>query len=92
MSIPWEEIRIPVHSEIGPTKGNTFWLQTTVFHPPTPGKHRVVIINHGSTGPGPIPTNLVSRGGCDVDFFRSLGYAVVVPMRKGRGQSGGPNL
>jgi dienelactone hydrolase len=92
ITIPWDEIRIPVHSEVGPTKGKTFALQTTVFRQPSAGKHPVVIFNHGSTGPGIIPTNYVYRGGSGAEFFRSLGYIVVVPMRKGRGQSEGPYL
>jgi len=88
----WQEVRIPVHSQVGPTKGKTLWLQTTVFHQSIPGKHPVVIVNHGSTGPGIVPASFVFRGGNDVEFFRSLGYVVVAPMRKGRGQSEGPNV
>lgn len=88
----WKEIRIPVHSQVGPTKGKTFHLQTTFFPQTSAGKHPVVILNHGSTGPGIIPTNLVDRGGNMAVFFHSLGYIVVVPMRKGRGMSDGPDL
>jgi dienelactone hydrolase len=88
----WEEIRIPVHSQIAPTKGKTFDLQTTIFPQTSPGRHPVVIWNHGSTGPGMIPTNLIFRGDSATMFFRSLGYVVVVPMRKGRGASGGPDI
>ncbi len=90
--ISWQEIRIPVHSQVGPTKGKTFELQTTVFPQTSPGKHPVVIFNHGSTGPGIIPANFVFRGGNEVTFFHSHGYIVVVPMRKGRGLSEGPDL
>ena len=90
--VSWQEIRIPVLSQIGPTKGKTFGLQTTVFRQTSPGKHPVVIFNHGSTGPGIVPTNFIFRGGNEVTFFHSRGYIVVVPMRKGRGQSEGPYL
>jgi len=92
MAVPWEEIQIPVQSQVGPAKSKTFTLQTTIFRQPSPGKHPVIIVNHGSTGPGIIPANFVFRGGNDVEFFRSLGFVVVEPMRKGRGQSGGPDL
>lgn len=91
-AVSWEEIRIPVHSQVGPTKGKTFGLQTTVFRQASAGKHPMVIFNHGSTGPGVIPASYVFRGGNEVEFFHSLGYVVVVPMRKGRGHSEGPYL
>ena len=88
----WQETRIPVHSQVGPTKGKTFGLQTTVFPQTSPGKHPVVILNHGSTGPGIVPRDFVFRGGSEATFFHSRGYIVVVPMRKGRGLSEGPYL
>lgn len=91
IGISWEEIRIPVHSQIGPTKGKTFALQTTVYHQSS-GKHPLVIFNHGSTGPGIVPANYVYRCGNEAQFFHSLGYVVAVPMRKGRGHSEGPYL
>ncbi len=90
--VSWEEIRIPVHSQVEPTKGKMFGLQTTVFPQTSPGKHPVVIFNHGSTGPGIIPVSYVDRAGYVASFLHSLGYVVVVPMRKGRGQSEGPYL
>ena len=91
-AVSWQEIRIPVHSQVRPTKGKTFALQTTVFPQTSPGKHPVVIFNHGSTGPGIVPKDFVFRGGNEVTFFHSRGYVVVVPMRKGRGLSEGPYL
>jgi dienelactone hydrolase len=87
-----EEIWIPVHSHIPPTDGQIYRLQTTVFRQPAPGKHPVMILNHGSTGPGIIPATYAVRGGNDEMFFYSLGYTVVIPMRKGRGASDGPNV
>jgi dienelactone hydrolase len=91
-AVAWQEIRIPVHSQVGPTKGKTFELQTTLYPQATAGKHPVIIWNHGSTGPGIIPANLVLRGENAATFFHSIGYLVVVPMRKGRGLSDGPYL
>jgi dienelactone hydrolase len=87
-----EEVRIPVHSHIPPTDGLTYQLQTTIFRQSAPGKHPVMILNHGSTGPGIIPATYAVRGGNDEMFFQSLGYTVVIPMCKGRGASDGPNV
>lgn len=89
---PWKEIRIPVHSQTGPTAGKTLMLQTTIYPADGGGKHPVVIVSHGSTGPGLIPPQQVYRGGPEVELFQSLGYIEVVPMRKGRGTSEGPNV
>lgn len=90
--VDWKEIRIPVHSQVGPTKGKNFGLQTTIYGQASPGKHPVIISNHGSTGPGLIPANHTYRAGNPEILFHSLGYVVVVPMRKGRGSSDGPYL
>lgn len=90
--VGWEEIRIPVQSQVAPTRGKTFGLQTTIYRQASPGKHPVIICNHGSTGPGIIPVKQVYRGLNEAPFYHSLGYVVVVPMRKGRGLSDGPYL
>lgn len=88
--VDWEEVRIPVQSQVGPTRGKTFGLQTTIYRQASAGRHPVIISNHGSTGPGIIPVKDVYRGGNEEIFYHSLGYVVVVPMRKGRGLSEGP--
>ncbi len=90
--VPWKEIRIPLHSQVGLTAGKTLMLQTTIYPAEGPGKHPVIILNHGSTGPGLIPPQQVYRGGSEEALFHSLGYIEVVPMRKGRGASEGPNV
>lgn len=89
---PWKEVRIPVHSQVKPTAGKTLLLQTTIYPAEGKGKHPVVIVNHGSTGPGLIPPEKVFRGWTEEELFHSLGYIEVVPMRKGRGTSEGPNV
>lgn len=91
-NVPWKEIRIPVHSQVGSTAGKTLKLQTTIYPAEGTGKHPVLILNHGSTGPGVVAPELVYRGGPEEPLFHSLGYIEVVPMRKGRGKSEGPNL
>ena len=88
--VSWEEIRIPEQSEVGPTAGKTLMLQTTVYKQSSPGRHPVIILNHGSTGPGIVPVTQVYRDGAQAVLLHSLGYIIVVPMRKGRGMSDGP--
>lgn len=90
--ITWEEVRVPVRSQVAPTRGKTFGLQTTIYRQASAGRHPVIICNHGSTGPGIIPVKAVYRGGGEEFFYHSLGYVVVIPMRKGRGLSDGPYL
>ena len=89
--VPWTEVKIPAHSQVGSTAGKTLMLQTTIYPADGPGKHPVIIVNHGSTG-GVMPATEVFRGGSEEGLFHSLGYIEVVPMRKGRGASEGPNM
>ncbi len=84
---PWTEIEIPEPASAAGRGG--LRLQATLYRQPGPGRHPLVIFNHGSTGPGIIPASLVDRGWTAALVFRSLGYSVVVPMRRGRGRSEG---
>ncbi len=85
----WEEVRIPEQSKVGEMAGKTLSLQTTIYRVGLPGRNPVVIFNHGSTGHGIVPAAFVDRAWDPALIFRSLGYTVVVPMRKGRGTSDG---
>jgi len=61
-------------------------LETFVYQPPGDGKFPVVIFNHGSAGGNPkisLPSQPIA------DYFVQRGFIVVVPMRRGRGQSSG---
>ena len=72
--------------------GREVQLEATLFRPAPTGSSPLVIFNHGSTGRGRgSPTETltypeVSR------FFVERGFAVLVPMRRGRGASGGEYL
>jgi dienelactone hydrolase len=49
-----------------------------------------VVFNHGSTGPGLIPATLTLKFSIVARYFVEQGWAVLVPMRRGRGKSDGP--
>ena len=53
------------------------------------GKHPVVIFNHGSAGGDPKASQ---RAKAPAEYFASRGFVVVVPMRRGRGNSQGVSL
>jgi dienelactone hydrolase len=69
-------------------------LEGMLYRPPSPGRVPVLVFNHGSTGGGRVaPTSTdwyrypeVAR------FFVERGWAVLIPMRRGRGASGGEYL
>jgi predicted dienelactone hydrolase len=86
----WREVDIPEHSRVGAAAGQTITLRTAIYRGLAPGRQPLVIINHGSVaGVGP---DRALRFEEQSRFFLSLGYAVAVPMRKGRGRSSGPTL
>jgi len=86
----WQEIDIPERSRIGEAAGESFTLQTTVYRADYPGQHPLIILNHGTAGT--LSTDETYRYEPQARFFLSLGYSVAIPMRKGRGDSGGPLL
>lgn len=86
----WRDIRIPEHSKIGAAAGQTIELQATLYRTRLPGRQPLVVLNHGS-GYGDYASRVLRFEG-EARVFLALGYNVVVPMRKGRGRSGGPVL
>lgn len=86
----WREVDIPEHAEVGAAAGQTIALRTTLYPSAAPGRRPLVIIVHGSTAG--IDAQRSLRFEEQARYFLSLGYAVAVPMRKGRGNSGGPQL
>ena len=86
----WHEVDIPEHAAVGAAAGQTVNLRTTVYPGAAPGRQPLVIIVHGSTAG--IDAQRSLRFEEQARYFLSLGYAVAVPMRKGRGNSGGPQL
>jgi dienelactone hydrolase len=90
----WQEIRIPVRSQLAGLAGQTVMLQATLYRAAGVGRRPLVVFNHGSTGrtADPAVVALTQRFEAASRAFLSLGYSVVVPMRKGRGTSEGPFL
>jgi dienelactone hydrolase len=86
----WQEILIPEHSSVGVAAGQAIQLAATLYRTRLPGRQPLVILNHGSTAPDKVKRTLYFQAGAR--FFLAHGYCVVVPMRKGRGNSGGPYL
>jgi dienelactone hydrolase len=82
-AIPPEVVRIPVPETI---PGGPITLEGFVYSPRTPGKHPVVVFNHGSADGEPY-LNLPASS--QAQYFVSRGFVVIVPMRRGRGSSGG---
>lgn len=65
-------------------------LETTLYKPDGAGPFPVMIFNHGSSG-GPIPASYTEKARALGVYATSRGMALVVPMRRGRGQSEGEN-
>ncbi|HZU91708.1 MAG TPA: alpha/beta fold hydrolase [Stellaceae bacterium] len=79
----WQQIWIPEH-----WAGQTIRLEATLYRTRLPGRQPLVILNHGWASPRSVKNTL--RFQAQSRFFLARGYSVVVPMRKGRGRSGGP--
>lgn len=86
----WHEVDIPEHAEVGAAAGRTLTLRTTVYPTAAPGRRPLVILVHGSTAG--IDAQRSLRFEEQARYFLSLGYAVAIPMRKGRDHSDGPQL
>lgn len=79
-----ETVRIPLT-----VSGEEIELEAFVYEPGTPGRHSVAIFNHGSAAGDPEATH---RAQAQAEYFVGRGFVVVVPMRRGRGTSGGVTL
>jgi dienelactone hydrolase len=80
-----EQIFIPVKTGAGPDVR----LEATRFRPGRSGRFPLVVFNHGSTGNGNIAPSRTLTFREPAHYFVRRGFAVVVPMRKGRGASEG---
>jgi dienelactone hydrolase len=65
-------------------------LEASLYRPPGPGPHPVVVFNHGSSG-GPIPAVYTETAQVLAGFLNARGIALLAPMRRGRGNSQGSN-
>jgi len=90
----WEEVRIPLTAKVGPAAGQLLGLQATLYRRPGTGRAPVVILSHGATGGRSTPESaaVTYRWEELARLFLAQGYAVLAPMRKGRGTSEGPML
>jgi dienelactone hydrolase len=82
-----QQIRVPVRAHA--PSGGTFTLQAFVYQPAGGGLHPLAVLSHGSSGGDPkleVPEPELAQ------FFTDRGFVVVVPMRRGRGTSGGLSL
>lgn len=84
-----ETVRIPMTETGFFGRRRTLTLEGTLYRPSGRGPHPVLVFNHGSTGPGVIPATLTLRHERQAAFFAERGFAVIVPMRRGRGASDG---
>jgi dienelactone hydrolase len=84
-----ETVRIPLTESGFFGRKRALTLEGTLYRPPAEDSHPVLIFNHGSTGPGAIPATLTLRYSRQAAFFVERGFAVLVPMRRGRGASEG---
>jgi len=67
-------------------------LETTLYRPGGSGPSPLVVFNHGSTGAGRAsPTETLTYAET-ARFFVERGWTVLIPMRRGRGASGGEYL
>jgi dienelactone hydrolase len=65
-------------------------LQATLFRPPGPGPHPLVLLNHGQPGNPPDRRRMERQRFPQVSrLFVGEGFAVLLPMRRGFGASGG---
>jgi dienelactone hydrolase len=80
-------IRIPT-LERG-SDGQPVTLEATLYRPPGDGPAPVLLFNHGSTGGGRVAPTVTLRPDRIASVFVDRGLAVLAPMRRGRGASGG---
>jgi dienelactone hydrolase len=80
-------VRIPM-AEPG-AGGRRATLEAALYRPPGNGPHAVLLFNHGSTGGGTVAPSTTMRPSRQAQFFVERGFAVLAPMRRGRGASDG---
>jgi dienelactone hydrolase len=80
-------VRIPITGP-GPG-GKRVTLEATLYRPAGDGPHAVLVFNHGSTGGGTVAPSTTMRPSRQAQFFVERGFAVLAPMRRGRGASDG---
>ena len=84
---PPTTVRIPM-TEPGP-EGKHLTIEATLYRPAGDGRHPILLFNHGSTGRGAVDATTTMRPSILAPFFVTRGFAVLAPMRRGRGASQG---
>ena len=84
-----EAIWIPMH-ESGIFGRRDIQLEATLYKPAGAGPYPTVVFSHGSSG-GPIPAHYTEKAAGLAAYLSGKGIALLVPMRRGRGQSQGRN-
>ena len=85
---PRQIVRIPV-IDTGDFGSRRITLEATVYRPGGDGPFPVLVLNHGSTGGNPAIVKATWPAARQARFFLERGFAVVAPMRRGRGASDG---
>jgi dienelactone hydrolase len=89
-AVPGATVRIPI-ADPGPG-GRPATLEATLYRPAGDGPHPVLLFNHGSTGGGTVAPSVTLRPSRQAPFFVERGFAVLAPMRRGRGTSDGAHV
>ncbi len=80
----WQEIEIP--------EGQSLTLRTTLYRTGLEGRRKLIIIAHGSPDADIASEGETLRYEDQARMFLAQGFTVAIPMRKGRGGSGGALL
>lgn len=84
-----ETVWIPITDHDATGAAYELRLEATLYRPAKPGPFPVLLFNHGSTGGMRIlPTKTLAYPSV-AQFFVERGFAVMIPMRRGRGASQG---
>lgn len=87
-ALPYRTVQIPARSR-HEAEDRALNLAATVYLPSRGARWPVLVFNHGSTGPWAIPVGATQKYETQARYFLDRGYAVVAPMRRGRGGSEG---
>lgn len=69
--------------------GEPIQLEATLYRPSGEGPFPLMVFNHGSTGNGMMPASMTEQPWGYGAYLNQRGIALLVPMRRGRGKSGG---
>jgi dienelactone hydrolase len=89
-----ETVAIPLIEKRLPGAARELHLEGFLYRPVASGPLPVLVFNHGSTGAGRVSPSATEpyRYPEVARFFVERGWAVLIPMRRGRGGSGGEYL